>query len=185
MPRNPDLIFNELLVLRSQNGERDAFETLVRRWSPRLLRYCQRRTGNTEAAGEAMQTIWLRAVQGLRKLDDPARFPAWLFTIAARTCADHVRGQVRQRTLDEKIGEMPPINDEPTNDVSLDLATAIRSLPEDKRRILVLHYQEGHSVQEIARLMNIPAGTVKSRLHTLRNELRQILEGEETDEKHR
>ena len=182
MSRDTDIIFNELLVLRSQNGEREAFETLVRQWSPKLLGYCRRRTGNVEAAHEAVQTIWLQAVRGLRKLEDPARFPSWIYTIAGRACADHVRGRIRQRALDEKRSEIPVPAEPHANDASLDLASAIRSLPEDKRRILILHYREGHSVQEIAGLMNIPAGTVKSRLHTLRNDLRKILEGDNHDE---
>ena len=183
MPRNTDVIVNELLVLRSQNGERDAVEALVTHWSPYLLRFCWRRTENHETAREAVQTIWLQAIKGLRKIEDPARFPAWLFTIAARTCADHVRGQIRQRALDEKLGELPTPNEEQLNEAAFDLRSAIRALPTEKRRLLALHYQDGQKIEEIAAMMNIPPGTVKSRLHKLRTELRQILEGEE-NEKH-
>lgn len=179
MSRSVDVVLSEFLVLRSQSGEREAFNELVTLWSPQLLRFCWRRTGNSEAAHDAVQTIWLQTVKGLRKLDDPTRFPAWLFTIAARTCADHVRSQIRQRALDEKIDAMPPAAEAAPNEASSDLKTAIGALTPDKRRILTLRYRDGHSVDEIAALMDIPAGTVKSRLHSLRNELRQHLEGED------
>ena len=91
MVRKFKAVVNELQVLRAQGGDEQAFRELVETWSPYLLRFCQSRTDNADIALEVVQAVWLQVVKGLRRLHDPARFPAWLFTIAARACADQVR----------------------------------------------------------------------------------------------
>ena len=70
-------VFDELLVLHVQNGDRRALERLASRWQPRLLRSARRFTGDDELAREAVQECWLGITTGLKKLKDPARFPAW------------------------------------------------------------------------------------------------------------
>jgi RNA polymerase sigma factor (sigma-70 family) len=186
MARNVKTIVNELQVLRAQGGDEKAFQDLVRSWSPQLLRFCRRRTDDVDAAREVVQSVWLQVVKGFRRLEDPARFPAWLFTIAARACADQVRGQVHRRTLAAHYKDIA-LNgaqaDRAATDASvLDLKAAIRNLPRDQKVLLRLYYSQGCSIQEIATQLGVPSGTVKSRLHGLRDELRRAHEGECDDE---
>jgi len=186
MVRNVKTIVNELQVLRAQGGDEQAFRDLVRRWSPQLLRFCRRRTDDVDGAREVVQSVWLQVVKGFRRLEDPARFPAWLFTIAARACADQVRGQVHRRALAAHYKDVAlnGVTSDATETAAstLDLKAAIRALPGEQRRLLSLYYSHGYSIEEIATQLNIPAGTVKSRLHSLREELRRFHEGEDDDE---
>ncbi len=186
MVRNVKTIVNELQVLRAQGGDERAFRDLVQLWSPQLLRFCRRRTDDLDTAREVVQSVWLQVVKGFRRLEDPARFPAWLFTIAARACADQVRGQVHRRTLaahykDVALNGRHP-DDTATEASVLDLKAAIRTLAPDQRHLLSLYYTQGFSIEEIAMQLGIPSGTVKSRLHSLREELRRAHEGEGNDE---
>jgi len=182
MNRKFETVLSELLVLRAQEGEEAAFRRLVDTWSPQLLRFCRRRSDSSDMAREIVQVVWLQVVKGLRRLDDPTRFPAWLFTIAARACANQVRSQVQTRTLAAHYRDLA-VSSEPSGEEALDLTGAIRALPSDQKHLLVLYYQYGYSVEEIGEQLEIPSGTVKSRLHKLREELRRLHEGD-TDEEH-
>lgn len=186
MVRNVKTIVNELQVLRAQDGDERAFRGLVESWSPQLLRFCRRRTDDAETARDVAQGVWFQVVKGLRRLEDPARFPAWLFTIAARACADQLKGQVHRRTLAAHYKDVAlnggEIEAPETAAATLDLKAAIHGLSTEQRRLLSLYYRHGYSIEEIATQLNVPSGTVKSRLHSLREELRRHHEGENDDE---
>lgn len=182
MHRGPDRILDEYLVVMSQGGSREALAVLVRRWSPRLQRFCARLLRSQDLGEEVMQEVWISALGGFNRLDDPARFPAWIYAIATRRCADAVRGRVRSRRLSEDVSALQAIAPNSTIDQSpqesgLDLAAAIDRLPLDQRLTVSLHYAEDLSVEEVAAVLNVPSGTVKSRLHHARVTLKRILQG--------
>lgn len=178
-----DRIYEELLVLRSQDGDRKALEELVGRWQDRFVRAASRLTGEREAARDVVQEAWLAIVRGLGRLDDPARFGPWAHRIVRNKAIDWVRGQGRRRQMDGDLAEAAPsersgspsAGDRSGRDA---LVEALRSLSAGRRVLLSLYYQEDFSVGEIADILDIPAGTVKSRLYRARNQLRQALEGE-------
>ncbi len=183
MPRGPDRIFDEYLVVMSQGGSREALAVLVQRWSPRLQRYCARLLRSQELGEDVMQEVWISALGGFARLSDPARFPAWIYAIATRRCADAVRGRVRSRRLTAGISALQAI-DAPANgrqsrpEPGRDLSAAIERLPLDQRLTVSLHYAEDLSVEEVAAVLNVPPGTVKSRLHHARIALKQFLQGD-------
>ena len=103
MDDNPERPLDEYLVSLSQAGCTEALDGLVRRWTPRLLRYAARVLGGSdsvEAARDVIQETWIGAIRGLRGLRDPAQFPAWIYGIATRKCADAIRANTRRRRLD-------------------------------------------------------------------------------------
>ena len=173
-------VLDEYLVSLSQAGSIEALDGLARRWTPRLLRYAARVLGGSgdsgEAARDVVQETWVGAIRGLRGLRDPAQFPAWIYGIATRKCADEIRARTRRRRLDAAAADdagkpMASL----TSEEQIDLATAIRRLPPIHRAAVHLFYREDLSVEEIAAVLKIPAGTVKSRLHHAREALRSQL----------
>ena len=178
---HPERALDEYLVSLSQAGSIEALDGLARRWTPRLLRYAARVLGGSgdsaEAARDVVQETWIGAIRGLRGLRDPAQFPAWIYGIATRKCADAIRANTRRRRLDAQAAAddsgRPVAN--LTSEQQIDLATAIRGLPPIHRAVVHLFYREDMSVEEIASVLEIPAGTVKSRLHHARDALKRQL----------
>ena len=103
MPRTAAQIRQELLVIRCQQGDEDAFRELVGLLQPGLHAHALQLTGRPEAARDAVQETWLAVVAGLGRLHDPARFAGWAHRILARKCADWTRRQQRRRRLDAAV----------------------------------------------------------------------------------
>jgi len=180
--RTHEDIADELLVLRCQDGDAEALKALIARWQPRLMRFAWRLTAEREAASDAVQDAWLAIVRGLRRLDDPARFRTWAYRIVRNRCVDFLRRRAVRRSKPQEPGDQAPRLDEkflknadPGGEVDA-LRAALRMLSDDDRAVLVLRYLDGMGVAEIARVLDVPAGTVKSRLHHARNRLKQVLE---------
>lgn len=175
-------ILDEYLVVSARAGDRAAFERLVRRWQPKLLAHAWRLTGDGEAARDAVQSAWGEIVRGLPALREERAFPAWAYRIVSRRCARQVGAAVRERALAEAMAREPePAPAEPghTGDVER-LRAAIRALPPGQRSAIALFHFEGLSVAETAVALNVPAGTVKTRLMHARRKLHAALEGDET-----
>jgi len=183
MQRGPERVFDEYLVAASQAGSRAAFDALARRWTPRLLRYAARTLGpgrdSAETVRDVVQETWLGAIRGLHRLADPVQFPAWIYAITTRKCADAIRKAVRARRLNASLqaeAATKPRGSETDTAAELDLASGIAGLPQDQRAVVYLFYGEDLGIEEIAATLDIPAGTVKSRLHHARNALKRYMQ---------
>jgi RNA polymerase sigma-70 factor (ECF subfamily) len=168
------------LIALIQGGSREAFDRLVRRWTPKLVRYATRVQGRPELARDIVQETWVAAIRGMKRLDDPARFPAWIYSIAHRKCIDGIRLNQRQRRLIESVGHEAVIvsaSDRCRLDQGdrSDLTMAISRLSQEQREVVHLFYGEDLSINDIASVLNVPTGTVKSRLHHARESLKNYL----------
>jgi len=178
MRRTQDAIYEELLVLESQNGNLAALEELAGRWRPRLLRHALRLVGEPDAAEDIVQESLLSIARGLRGVSDPAAFPAWAYRIATRRSADFVRKEKRRkRALSAATETARRTDPEPADngDASL-LRAALRRITPERRALLALRHVDGMGVREIGRVLEIPTGTVKSRLAHARRALLEELE---------
>ncbi len=177
MARSADDIYDELLVLRCQDGDSDAIEELVGRWQHRLWRHAWHLTGKEDAAWDVVQEVWIALVRGIHRLDDPARFRHWAYRLVTHKGADWVRRQQRQRKLADAASRQIEEAAEPSIPDRVDaLRQAFGRLPLDCRAILSLRYLQDVGLAEIARILEVPEGTVKSRLHHARTQLKRALE---------
>jgi len=172
-------LYDEWLVARSQTGDAGALDELVRRWHPRLVRQARALTGDGEAAWDVAQEAWMAMVRGLDRLDDPVAFPAWAFRILHSKAIDWIRKQQRRRKRDQSFEEMANAPPSPSRADGKDIAleAALDSLSSECRALVGLYYFEQLSVAEIAEVLGISPGTVKSRLYHCRNQLRRHMEG--------
>ena len=108
-----DRVRDELIVVRCQLGERDAFDELVERWRRPLVRFVRSRSADTATIDDAVQEVWTQVLRGLPGLRDAARFPAWLFTIARRTLTDDIRRRARRIRVIAPVGtaDVDPADD--------------------------------------------------------------------------
>lgn len=173
MPRDSEQVLTEWLVLHAQSGSAQALDQLLKLWYPKLLRYAAGQTRGRDAAKDVVQETLLSVARRIRHLDDPAAFPKWLYRILERRIADHLRAEIRHRRDDSITGE----TDTRTAQVGprTSLEDALGSLAEDSYRVVHLRYLIGLSIKEIASLIGVPEGTVKSRLHSARAQLRHLL----------
>jgi RNA polymerase sigma factor (sigma-70 family) len=170
-----------LLAVRCQLGERKAFDDLIRRWAGPLRRYVSRVAGNAEQADELVQDIWLRMLQGIGRLQDPGKFRPWLFGIAHRRMMDQLRERYAtpldaHATNEEIAAESAPADRELE---ARELGRGLQRLPAAERDVLSLFYLEELSLSDVASVLDVPVGTVKSRLFRARNLLRLELIGED------
>jgi RNA polymerase sigma-70 factor (ECF subfamily) len=158
-----------------QLGNAEAFRALVRRWHGALVRRAQSFTNDREGAMDVAQESWIGIVRGLPGLRDPASFPAWAMGIVANKSRDWVRRERSRRgTAAAAYLDAQP---ETTLDHRVErVRDGLAALEPGQRDVLRRHYLESRSVAEIASELGIPEGTVKSRLHTARNQLRLRLE---------
>lgn len=188
MRRTEDRILDEFLAASARAGDRPSFEALGRRWEKRLLAHAWRLTGDLELARDVAQDAWADITRRIRSLDDTAAFHAWAFRIVTRRAADAI-GRNRRKRAGLTAFAAEPCEDHGTSE-RLDaaasapsIAAALERLPAEQRAAIALFYLEDMSVAEIAAALDVPAGTVKTRLMTARDKLRIAL-GIPTEKSH-
>lgn len=182
MDKPLDRVFDQLLVVRAQAGDRKAFKALFRRWQRRMWGYARRLTGHRDDAWDVTQEAWVTIVKRIKTLNDPAWFTAWAFRIVRNKCADVARRAGRERSAIETLTERCFVDERDSRpSIGADIvAEALWRLTPECRGLLALKYDAELSVLEIAVVLGVPTGTVKSRLYHAREALRRILEGDET-----
>ncbi|MHC4618560.1 MAG: RNA polymerase sigma factor [Planctomycetota bacterium] len=163
-------IIDQLLVMDAQDGDARAMEKLVGRWQKRLWQHAYRLVGDTEAAWDIMQQTWLGIIKGLRRLHDPADFKAWAYRITTNKAIDWIKKNRAARQV--SIEEIQDPQQKEKKDTGV--RELLEKLDMKKRVILSLYYFEQLSVPEISTALNIPKGTVKSRLHNARRALKEL-----------
>jgi RNA polymerase sigma factor (sigma-70 family) len=181
-----DRLYDDYLAAAARAGDRPAFNVLAQRWQEKLVRHAWRLTGDAEAARDIAQDAWAAIARGIKRLDDSAAFPAFAFRIVTRRAADHIRQRRRTRAL-EAAAAAEPAQTVELNDASASahaLQSALAALPADQRAAIALFYLEDLSVAEIAAALDVPAGTVKTRLMAARDKLKAAfgVEKEKIDE---
>ena len=175
MSDEPLLPVDEILVLDCQTGSVPALESLVTRWQKRLWRHAYSLTGDADGAWDVTQEAWLGIIRGIGRLDDPAKFPGWAFRIVTHKAYDWIGRRKKSRPTERPAIQDPAAeNESPRRELASDLDRILQQLPTDLSAVLRLHYLEDFSVAEIARILRIPEGTVKSRLYAARAAFRGL-----------
>jgi RNA polymerase sigma-70 factor (ECF subfamily) len=178
-----ETILLELLVLRCKRGDAPAFAELVRTWERRLFFYVRRLVGSEEDAWDVLQQTWLKVVQGIKALDNPRHLPAWLYSIARRTAMSQWRDYYREQLHIAEQADVTEVADEGDNDCGAfenaeQVAAGLSRISLDHREVLTLYFLNDLSLNDIAAVLDIPQGTVKSRLSYAKRALRAVLEQE-------
>lgn len=175
------------LVQRTLCGDWSAYDQLVKRYQRQIYNFAYRMMGNAEDAQDVSQETFLRAFQALSTFRKDASFLTWLFKIASNLCIDQLRARKSKGTisLDNELEEgREPAADARSSDpedvvirgaVQDIVQHAINTLPARYRAVVVLRHLQGMSVEEIAKALELPPGTVKTHLFRAREMLRDRL----------
>ena len=181
---------DELLIARAQRGDRAGFDALVRKHETRAYTYAFRLTRNTEAAADVVAEAFLRIHNALPNFKGQASFKTWLYRILTNCYLD-LRKREKARPhgsldtmMDASDGEMgqqiadpgPNPEEEAQKSARGDaMRVALATMPEYQRAMIVMYHSEDMSYEEMAASLDLPVGTVKSRLNRARLNLRDIL----------
>jgi RNA polymerase sigma-70 factor (ECF subfamily) len=173
------------LLRRAQKGDPQAFGALVERYQRRVVGVAFAVVHNQDDALELAQETFVRAFENINKFESRSSFSTWLYRIAANLAIDFRRREGRHTILrgedaENEIQRMPaPRGDSfleaSRNELSKRISGALKELTPEHRAVILLREVEGLSYDEISEVLQVPRGTVMSRLHYARGHLRGIL----------
>jgi RNA polymerase sigma-70 factor (ECF subfamily) len=170
-------LYEQLLVLRCQAGDEDAFEELVARYHPRLQYYLHRILPRADHADDVLQEVWLAVFRALPRLAEPGALAAWLYRIARDKALVQWRGRPPERLLDiSDLVEEPSRDNEFRQEDAQEIHASLDLLAPEQREVLVLRFLEDMTYEQIAKVTGCPIGTVRSRLYYAKSALRQAIE---------
>lgn len=175
------------LVLRAQDGDRDAFGRLVEQFQPTVHAIALRRLGNANEALELTQEVFLHVLRRIHQLREPERFAGWLRQVAVRMAINRATRRVAPATVEAVVLEGAfedggqPVDELIARERAERLWDAMGRLKGLDRETLVAFYIRGLSLVEMAGELDVPLGTIKRRLHTARKRLKAELEASVAD----
>lgn len=181
---------DELITKRVKevlNGDQEAFEEIVIHFQHRLYQVCYRMLNNAAEAEDIAQEAFVRAYVNLESYDQKRKFSTWLYRIATNLCIDRIRKKKPDYHLDAEVpgtegldmySQIAADQELPEEEVEkMEMQERIQyevsRLPDKYRTIIILRYMEDLQLQEIADILEMPLGTVKTRVHRGREALRQ------------
>jgi len=176
----------KILIQRVLDGDHEAFAGLVTIHEKQVYNLCLRMTGDPEDAMDLSQEAFLKAWRGLRFYKFESAFSTWLYRLTSNVCIDHLRRQKRRPSVSLTVGDeeeeldvpdTEPLPEEQVlqNETQSAIAAAMNQLEEEFRLILTLRVVEERSYEEIADILDLKVGTVKSRIARARIKLKKIL----------
>jgi RNA polymerase sigma-70 factor (ECF subfamily) len=167
----------DLLVMEAQSGNDKAFECLVVIFHPQLVKFATNLCGNHALAKDAVQDVWLSISKKLRTLEDPRAFKSWLFRALRWRVLDLQKAKSYQYLTIDKVNLSVTLDESAIE--RQQLTTMIDKLADSERAVIYLYYLVDLPLAEIAMVLEIPVGTVKSRLNRARANLQQQLHFDE------
>jgi RNA polymerase sigma-70 factor (ECF subfamily) len=178
-------------LIAAQAGDMDAYTALMEQLQPEVARFVRRLIDHAESVEDVVQEVFLKFYLNMHRIDPPDNLRPYLFRIARNACYDELRryGRDVSESLDEEPVEVrvsfTASHQQPRPDdlthwmlLGMEVRTALDLLPEAQRQTLLLYCEEGMSYAEIAQVMEVSIGTVKSRLHHAKKGLRARLKPE-------
>jgi RNA polymerase sigma-70 factor (ECF subfamily) len=171
-----------LPVQQARAGEPEAWNALFRRYQLPLYVYVFELARDEQSSLDIVQETFIAAARHIGSLRDDEKFGGWLFGIAHQKFLQSCRKQNRAAALRDELAAAPPDLDDAPDDLLIrqeqeaQFMSLLNQLPPPQRSVLLLHFIEDFSLEQIAEITGAPTGTVKSRLHYAKRALRQILE---------
>lgn len=182
-----------LLIRKAQNGDVSAFEKLVSLYAKKIYNYCYRMTDNREDAEDLTQEVFIKVYQNLKSFKGDSKFSTWIYRIAYNTCVDRYRKNRKVDTVslnyskDEDSVEIELVSNDPLPEEEVikkerykKLQACIAGLKPEYKSVIILRDIQNYTYAEIAEILQVPLGTVKSHISRARaalcDALREMLE---------
>ncbi|RUS46976.1 RNA polymerase sigma factor [Cohnella sp. AR92] len=176
------------IIREARRGSKDAFAILVHRFKDHVYRYAYGMIGDRMEAEDIAQEAFLKCFAALPRLENEFSFVSWLNRIVSNLCADRLRKRSKERLKAASVEALDAIEissaqeQQRVRNLKMTIEEAMKQLSLDHRQIILLHDVQGFRYEEIARMLEIPVGTVKSRLNSARLALRLAMRRGEEEE---
>lgn len=159
------------------NGDKYAFEQLVKKHYRNIYAYCYRRTGDENIAADLTQDVFLKLISSIYNYRFFGKFTNYIFTITVNTCNDYFRKI--NPDIDSDIGELPSAGDTPIEtliktETNKCLQNRLNTLPDKQKEAIILHYFHDLKMKDIAQITGVPLATAKSRIKQGLDKLRKL-----------
>lgn len=166
------------IVRSAKEGNKESFAQVYDMIAPELYRVALYTLGNEQDAEDAVSETFVEAYKGIKNLRDEGSFKRWMMTILSVRCKRHIAGYIKERKnvdIDEILEEpSQPDGVSPSDKISV--WDAVSTLSEDERQIIMLATVQGYTTREVSQMLELPHGTVSSKLHRTLKKLRRILD---------
>jgi RNA polymerase sigma-70 factor, ECF subfamily len=169
----------EALLRRCHAGDQEALEELVRLWEVRLFYYVRRLVASEADAWDVLQATWVRVVKGIRGVRDPEKFTGWIYRVARNAALSHRASLLaRERWVDREVDTemLTGVEKREAEWSAEDVHAGMEKLAVHHREVLTLFFLEDLTIGEMAQVLDVSQGTVKSRLFYGKRALAEVLE---------
>lgn len=163
-------------MLNSQMGDEDALQQLALMWYPKLHGYANRLISDEHLAKDMVQETLVGMCKNIRSIKEPVTFPKWLYRMLQNKCADAIHQRQKQRRILQSIEVQDCAF---AQEINVGESFDLSSLDNESQQLVYLHYFDGFSLNDISHILDTPKGTLKSRLYSIRQQLKKVLEGEQ------
>lgn len=182
--RTENMETDQVLIARVIDGDNASFDILVTRYRDRIYRVLRQMLRDGQEAEDLAQEVFVRAYHGLRRFRGECNFFTWLYRIAANVLYTQTRRAARRREIHDRAGReivrssacLTPADHAEREEIREWVRRALPHIDPRLREVLVLRDIEGYEVEEVARMLQVPKGTVKSRLFRAREDLRRLIQ---------
>ena len=178
MDSRKKVIYYELLVLRCQREDKEVLEELIHLFEKQMFYYINRLVGNETDAWNILQETWIKVIRSIKRIRNPKSLPAWIYSIARTTSMSHLRSKYSKAALIDCSTDITAIEDNAEN---LSFVNAeqvhygLNKISLAHREVLTLFFLQDLTLEQIADVLSLSIGTVKSRLHYAKHALETVL----------
>ncbi len=182
-----------LLVEKASQGDRQAFNKLILKYQDRVYSICFKITGDYDTANDCAQETFIKVFKKLKSFKGKSKFSTWLYSVTVNTCKNYITSSYYKKEYstinivkdknNQQIGEFEVTDNryDPEKEILADeveekIKGAVLQLPVDLRIIVIMKDMEGRTYEEVANILSMKEGTVKSKLARARNQLRKMLQ---------
>ena len=165
-------VYIEYLLLQDDKESLQEVLTIIQ---PKLMSFAQSLLKDQANAQDAIQESLIAIVKSIRKLKDHRKFHAWIYQITRNKCLDIIRKNQKYKNECALDSISEPIAHESNKDSQMDMISMIKQLPHKQKNVIHLFYYEGFSILEISKILDKPAGTIKSLLFDAREKLKHLI----------
>lgn len=164
-------ISDEILMKQLNEGNRLAFELLYSRYFDKLVWFAKSFVNDMEKAEDIVQEVFIRIIENPEKFDENRKFSTWIYSVIGNSCKNSIRNETnRSKIAKAVIDSNPIVNQHHESDLNLiqnRISSTLETLSEKEKQIYALRFEQELSIKEIAGIVNIPEGSVKSGVYYL------------------